>query len=365
MANVNLRQRPNGRWECRWQALDGRRRSKSFVTKSEAAAFQEGIVREQVLHGRTGHANITVATFIADKWWPAVEVRVAASTAARWDAEVRNHVLPHLGSRRLNEVRIEDIDALFRYRASEGAAHETILKLRSVLSNIWSEAQRFGYVDRSPVALARVPTRRRSRQRDEAFTLAEVREIAAEAAKRWHGYAGPILIAAGAGLRWGEVCALTPADIDLDTGFVIVDKSLAEVRGEFVIKEPKSRAGDRVAVFDATISQDLADHLTEWSLPHVAFPGPRGGYLRRSNFTRRVFRPAVLAAGFESSNTFHSLRRTYATSLMERQVEPRAIADLLGHAQVSTSMDLYASRFSGQTARLAEALGHRRLRAVP
>ncbi len=364
MANANLRQRPNGRWECRWQALDGRRRSKSFVTKSEAAAFQDGIVREQVLLGRTGHAHITVATFIADKWWPAVEVRVAASTAARWDAEIRNHVLPHLARRRLSEVRVEDIDVLFRHRASEGAAHETILKLRSVLSNIWSEAQRLGYVDGSPVTLSRVPTRRRSRQRDEAFTLEEVREIAAEAAKLWPGYAGPILIAAGAGLRWGEVCALRPDDIDLATGYVVVDKSLAEVRGGFLLKDPKSIAGDRVAIFDAAIKQDLTIHLEEWSLPHIAFPGPRGGYLRRSNFTRRVFRPAVTDAGFESPNTFHSLRRTYATSLMEQQIEPRAIADLLGHAQVSTSMDLYASRFSGQTARLAERLGHRRLRAV-
>lgn len=47
----------------------------------------------------------------------------------------------------MSDVRVEDIDEPFRHRASEGAAHETILKLRSVLSNIWSEAQRLGYTD--------------------------------------------------------------------------------------------------------------------------------------------------------------------------------------------------------------------------
>ena len=71
MANVNVRQRPNDRWECRWQALDGRRRGRSLQSKAEAGAFRDGIFREQVLLGQKGSAQITVATFVNEKWWPA------------------------------------------------------------------------------------------------------------------------------------------------------------------------------------------------------------------------------------------------------------------------------------------------------
>ncbi len=93
------------------------------------------------------------------------------------------------------------------------------------------------------------------------------------------------------------------------------------------------------------------------------FPSPRGHYLRRA-FARRVSRPSVTAAGLESDNTFHSLRKTYATMLAELGATPRSISDLLGHAQVSTTLDLYSSRFEGEVHRMAKLLGHPRLRVV-
>ena len=185
-------------------------------------------------------------TLCRDKWWPAAKARVARSTAATWRSELDNHVLPALSSRRLALVRVEDIDDLYRRRAEDGAAHASIMKLRSVLSNIWTEARRLGYADSSPIELSRVPTRRSNRSDEVVFTLNEVRGIADGASRIWGGYAGPILIAAGAGLRWGEMAALTPEDVDLDGGLIRVNKSLSETAGHFEVKEPKSRAGDRV-----------------------------------------------------------------------------------------------------------------------
>ena len=122
---------------------------------------------------------------------PAAEARVATSTAATWRSELNNHILPALGPRRLALVRVEDIDELYRRRAESGAAHDSILKLRSVLSNIWTEARRLGYADSSPIEISRVPTRRASRSDEVVFTLEQVRLIATEASTVWPGYAAP------------------------------------------------------------------------------------------------------------------------------------------------------------------------------
>jgi len=364
MADVNLWQRPNGNWEVRWRTRDGQRRSRTFASESAAQEFKGGISSEQLRSDSRGLPDLTVASFIEEKWWPTVRVRVAESTRARWENEVRNHITPKLGTLRLRDVRIEEIDNLYLARAEQGASHESILKLRSVLSNIWTEAHRLGYTDKNPVRLSRLPTRKRSRLDETVFTLEEVHRIATAATTIWRGYAAPILMAAGAGLRWGEVAALMPADIDLGSGAVRVNKSLSEVAGRLEIKEPKSRAGNRVAVFHASIKDELTSHLATCATSELMFPSPGGHHLRRSNFARRVFKPSVVTAGLESDNTFHSLRKTYATMLAELGAAPRSISDLLGHAQVSTTLDLYSSRFDGEVHRMAELLGHPRLRVV-
>ena len=84
------------------------------------------------------------------------------------------------------------------------------------------------------------------------------------------------------------MAGLTAADVDVESGLIRVDKALSEVAGQFVVKEPKTRASQRVAVFHAEVGQALRNHLSDHALPDLIFPSPGGGWLRRSNFTRSV-----------------------------------------------------------------------------
>lgn len=118
------------------------------------------------------------------------------------------------------------------------------------------------------------------------------------------------------------MAALTPEDVDLASGSVRVSKSLSEVAGRLEIKEPKSRAGNRVAVFHASITGDLTRHLSEFATGELMFASPNGRYLRRA-FARRVFKPSVAAAGLESDNTFHTDPRAGGCSWELREEAPR------------------------------------------
>ena len=112
-----------------------------------------------------------------------------------------------------------------------------------------------------------MPANRSARNNNIVLSLDEAMRVADHAAGVWPGYRGPILVAAGAGLRWGEMAALTPADVDLESGLKRVDKALSEVAGDFEIKEPKTRASKRVAVFHSQVGQALRDPLASTPSP--------------------------------------------------------------------------------------------------
>jgi integrase len=113
-------------------------------------------------------------------------------------------------------------------------------------------------------------------------------------------YRALVLLATFASLRWGEATALRRCDIDLDAGTVRVRAAYAErSTGELVLGPPKSRAGRRVVGIPRVILPELRRHLAVFVKPDpgaLAFPGARGGPLRRGNFNRSAAWPQAVAA---------------------------------------------------------------------
>jgi integrase len=71
------------------------------------------------------------------------------------------------------------------------------------------------------------------------------------------------------------------------------------------------------------------------------FTGRDGALLRRSNFRRRHFKPALRRAELESAVRFHDLRNTFAAILIAQSAHPKEIQARLGHASITTTLDLY------------------------
>lgn len=113
-------------------------------------------------------------------------------------------------------------------------------------------------------------------------------------------YRALILLATFASLRWGEVTALRRCDIDLDAGTVRVRSAYAErSTGEIILGPPKSKAGRRIVGIPRVILPELRRHLASFTEPDpgaLAFPGVKGGPLRRGNFNRSAAWPQAVAA---------------------------------------------------------------------
>ena len=151
-----------------------------------------------------------------------------------------------------------------------------------------------------------------------------------------------ILLVLNTGLRLGEICALRKSDIDYRSGFLRIERSAARVRDasgtHLVVQSPKSGSSVRLVA----IPNDMLELLkaTTQSIQ-------RDNYLLTNTDTpmeprtlQYRYRKLLERCGIRYRN-FHALRHTYATRCMENGVDIKSLSELLGHADVRTTLQTY------------------------
>jgi site-specific recombinase XerD len=129
-------------------------------------------------------------------------------------------------------------------------------------------------------------------------------------------------LAYAGGLRISEVLALRIGDIDLDEMIVTV-------------RQGKGRK-DRRTVLSDKIVNDIRSVAAERSEQAYLFESERGGKLTTTSASM-IFRTALRKAGIKKDASFHSLRHSFATHLLENGVDVRYVQELLGHAHIRTT----------------------------
>jgi Phage integrase family len=173
-------------------------------------------------------------------------------------------------------------------------------------------------------------------------------------------------IAAYSGLRWGELTALTIAQVDQAARVITVDRKVVEVAGHLYVEAPKNRklrrtifprctpAGyplaERLAVRIEQARDEQAVGLNPLGL---IFPSPTGKYWRSSNFQRNVLKRAYLAAGWRDCDgngrwTWHSLRHVFCTTaLFIWKLDATDVSRMAGHANYRITLDMYVGTTAG------------------
>jgi integrase len=135
---------------------------------------------------------------------------------------------------------------------------------------------------------------------------------------------------------------------------------VAEVEGVLMEDAPvKSKASERSISAPVELIDLLADHLRHTGRTDpgdLVFQAPEGGPLRAGNFRNRVWQPAVKRVGLEGF-TFHSLRHSSVGFMVAAGAHPLIIQGRIGHASVSTTMDIYGHVLPEVDERVARDLG--------
>ncbi|MEP7189554.1 MAG: site-specific integrase, partial [Roseiflexaceae bacterium] len=151
-------------------------------------------------------------------------------------------------------------------------------------------------------------------------------------------------IALSLGLRRGEILGLRPADINLERRELRVTGALQRIRGKLVRTTPKTKTSIRTLPLSETLTLVLRDHLkrqaTTFPQAEYVFVSSHGTAIDPRNLLRR-FKRALERAKLPAPTRFHDLRHSCATFLIAQGEHPRVVMEILGHAQMSTTMDIY------------------------
>ena len=174
-------------------------------------------------------------------------------------------------------------------------------------------------------------------------------------------YHPALVLIASTGLRRGECLALAWDRVDLDAGVLRVAATIDRVGGRLVISEPKTARARRTVPLSPAVVAMLRRHRTEQKAERLR-AGESVGRLAVwcSPPTRRAGGSAQLAAGDRSGREaagvegvgVHTLRHSAAVDWLEAGVHIKAVADLLGHASIAITGDVYGHT-SDDTARAA------------
>lgn len=282
------------------------------------------------------------------------------STKERYDSVFRNYILDSpIYKIKLKDLTALDIQSYYSYLISKGKSIAAIKTLHKLLT----PSIRYAYnnnriikdFSRSIVLPKDTEDMKLNKTSDvKPFSFQE--QIQFIESIKGHELEMLFLTALDTGLRQGELFALTWDDIDFDNACINVNKSFKVVKNiitgqyENIVQTPKTVKSIRVVPMPIHLVNKLKQHkLSQKALKlqianlyqdnSLVFCNNFGKYLDSSNILKK-FKKALNYAGLKDRK-FHDLRHTYATRLFELREEPKTVQVLLGHSNISITLDTY------------------------
>jgi len=224
--------------------------------------------------------------------------------------------------------------------------------LHAILHRALKEAVGLGLVARNVTeAVAPPKDRRRAVESWDVDDVQRFLDVAADD----HRY-GPIwLVALHTGMRRGELLGLRWQDVNLDAGVLYVRQALSVVATDdgpkLTFGEPKTQSGRRTIALDPTCVATLREHRArqierrlalgpQWREGDLVFTNEIGGPVDPMNLYHRFI--ALAAKAGVPRIPLHGLRHTHATLLMKHGVNPKVVAERLGHADITLTLSTYS-----------------------
>jgi len=324
MKRPELKQRSDGRYACKY-------RGKTFYGSTSAAAYaaRDQYVRQESA-GQVLRQALTVKDY-ALRWLPLYKSSVSDKCYNDY-AKQLEALFPVIGSRLLHQVTVDDAAAVWKHYAGYSAS--TIKRARMLYIAMFDTAIENDLCRKNPFKSKFTQPPRGSSGSHRALTDDEVALIRTVP----HRFQLPVLIMLYAGLRRGEVLALSSDDIDLRRGIISVSKAIRFDSNRPVIADPKTEAGRR----DVPILSALRPYLENCS--GLVAPSASGTIMSEVAF-RRAWNSYLTAlsraAGHPVSIRPHDLRHTYCTMLVDAGVPLKQAMAWLGHADEKMIMRVY------------------------
>jgi integrase len=294
-----------------------------------------------------------------------------------YESIVRCHLIPALGNLPLAQLRPEHLQKYYSKKLSggrydgKGALNQTTVSHHhTCLHRALKMAVRWGIINRNPADAVTPPRPKHS----EMHTMNEDELQAFLEAANKTPYYVPFYLALFTGMRRSELLALRWCDTDLLICQVHVTRALHQLHdGSLVFRQPKTTKGRRMIALSPSLALVLKEHKEKQVLERVmlgtalkdddlVFSRPEGKPLLPDTISH-AWNKIVKRAGLNHFR-LHDARHTHASLMLKQGAHPKIVQERLGHATISTTLDLYSHVAPGLQEAVAkrfdEVLGPRR-----
>lgn len=352
-----------GLWTIRiWQdvIVDGAPvRKQKRITSSETMSVRDAQkwAQEQVAPSNQGlvavGSGVKFGDFVRQNYLTGELPGFASTTQASYRAMLNKYLLPTFETMMLRELTRFTLQSYFAGLADRGAGYRTVLKVRDALASVLNYAHKGGILVINPLIGMRRPRDNRPVETKTTITREQFHQLLMLIQEP---YATAVHTAALTGLRVSEVLALKWKRLDIAGSKITVAERYT--RGDW--DKPKSRYSQATipvprAVIDRLLRLKIVTlriraGLATRQYPAVRDAGPdglifqapqTGGPLDDQNVLKRHLQPAAAKIGIAGLG-WHTLRRSFATWLIEGGANPKAVQSLLRHSRVETTLNLYS-----------------------
>lgn len=337
---ANIYRRDDGTYQLRF-TVDGRRYAVYGKTVDECRQ-KEAQKRQVIEEGAyQRQKDVTLRKYAA--WWlSGKQGTVKASTVAMYTSWISTITEDPIGDVRLRDLRPQHIrDFIGRLSLQPSSINLGITVIRSILKTAVAE----DLIQKSPadgIKTLRAPKRAPEEDTHRALTREETAAFLRAAEARGDAFRDLYTLMLHTGLRIGEAVVLV--DGDLSGNRLQVCRTLTRSGGNYVIGDsPKSDSGNRIIPLDADAlqavqrAQELRSAM-DWNTDRI-FSNSAGSVIIPHQANREIKKTCELA-GIEPI-TSHALRDTFATRCAESNMQPRVLMEIMGHASIAVTMEIY------------------------
>lgn len=365
----SITQLGDGRWQARVTLDGGKRKALYGATRAEAAAKLNGVLRDRDRGLPVGlDERQTVGHYLAS--WLAAKKGTLPSprTWDRYEDYVRLHLIPLIGKVALTKLTPQQVQHLQAQKLDSGLSATTVHHIRAVLHTALQDALRLGLVPRNVSELVDAP--KVHRQEMKVWNAEQARTFLSLATG--DRLAALYVLALSTGMRQGELFGLRWKDVDFAGASLSVITAVQRSRSAGTrLAEPKTATARRTIALTTTGSFNAVEALrghrarqaeerlalgAAWKDMDLVFTDTVGGPLRGNNLERRSFDPLMRKAGVPRIR-FHDLRHTAATLMIAAGVPVKVVSEMLGHADVGTTLRIYAHVLPNMQRDAAQVLG--------
>jgi integrase len=341
--------RKDGRWAASITLEGGKRKTFYGKIRKEVQEQLKIALHEQQQGTLMTGPQQTLAQYLAE-WLKVHKQVIRPRSYERYEAIVRLHLAPALGKLPLQKLTGQHLQRLYTEKLESGLSPTTVTAIHNMLHTALDNAIKLGLHTRNVCETVSPP--RKIHKEIKPLSPEQVRLLLDAA----HGHPQEALfvLALSTGMRRGELLGLKWQDINLEKGVLQVRRSLTRMpTGQgYMETEPKTKTSRRSIVLTSFAIEALKEHRIRqlemkqqasiiWEDHDYVFCTPTGKHLSPGNDALVQLKKLLKKAGLPDIR-FHDLRHSTATLLLSKGVHPKVVQEILGHSEISMTMDTYS-----------------------